>query len=438
MAGGRPRKGNAKSVDDDTSKRSIVPKIDLDEINRELEKDNALAASIGFEQDVVVEEEKGNIEPSADIPLGGMPVTDEQKFEAPETVDVDDDIPEPDVNYISDDIQTPLTPPVKQRGYASGETTQPPIGGQQAGQPFVEDIIPEPIYKTSQGDDEYPDDKKTTGGGNKGNGGTKKTTGGGATGNPTPPPEPPRPDVNPKMDDLSPKQKREGAEKMADALLLSYQKFLPKPFKHFAKFNMRKLKQMEMDDKIELDMPVTEDGTTIQNYCDGVNNEVDRVFVVTDEMKEELREPLVEVLLEKGLALTPLQRLGLGIANHAVQMGINTIQILNSNNVALKTFERFHNEKKEANLNDLKKAAEIIKEQEEINKEKERVRQTQQETKRESTSETHSAPQKEETVKPSIDDVLFEEVKQKEANLDDYIATVENGGITVETEENKG
>jgi hypothetical protein len=161
--------------------------------------------------------------------------------------------------------------------------------------------------------------------------------------------------VNPKLQDLSPSQKRKAVEKTADALIAAYANYVPIPFKYMSSFNMRKLEARHMNDELDKDMVVMDDGTTVFSYCENVNQQVEQTFVITKEMQDEIRDPLIDVLLENNAALTPTQRLILAVGGQIVQMGITSIQFMNQNKHAIETFKRFHQENKELKLKEEEK-----------------------------------------------------------------------------------
>lgn len=210
------------------------------------------------------------------------------------TGEVEEEIEEPqaeaeDINAIPEEIVEPLEENVIINDYKN-ETVRP--NPQQQAQ--VEVPIPEPIVNPAQvinpnkGKEDEPDGK----------GKDKEKE------------KPEKPKLNPDFDDLSPSQKRKNAEKDADAIITTWANFLPVIPKKMAKFNIPKLERMEMKGEIEMGMVVfVEDGTTFRQYCEGHNNKVDAQFVYTQEMRDAVKEPLVEVLLEKQVAMTPMQRL---------------------------------------------------------------------------------------------------------------------------------
>jgi hypothetical protein len=143
------------------------------------------------------------------------------------------------------------------------------------------------------------------------------------------------------LQDMSPAQKRKSAEKTAEAILQMYCKFAPLPFQKFASFSEKKITKMILNGQIDPNMQL-ENNVTVQEYIDSVNKQAEDVFVVTEETKEEIKDPLVEVLMEQELALTPTQRLLMAVGSHIVTMGFSAFQLSQNNKQALETFEKFH------------------------------------------------------------------------------------------------
>jgi hypothetical protein len=102
---------------------------------------------------------------------------------------------------------------------------------------------------------------------------------------------------------------------------------------------------MAFEGKIDLEMPL-ENGITVKDYIDGNNEQVEEIFKVSDETREEIKDPLIDVLLEQELALTPTQRLMLAVGSHLFTMSFSAYQLAQNNKVALETFERYHQQTK--------------------------------------------------------------------------------------------
>jgi hypothetical protein len=145
------------------------------------------------------------------------------------------------------------------------------------------------------------------------------------------------------LQDLSPAQKRKSAEKTAEALLNMYCQFVPLPFKKWSSISDGKVQKLVFENKIDLSMQL-ENNISVKDYIDGTNEQVEEIFKVSDETREEIKDPLIDVLLEQDLALTPTQRLMLAIGGHVVTMGFSAYQLAQNNKQALETFEKFHNQ----------------------------------------------------------------------------------------------
>ena len=148
------------------------------------------------------------------------------------------------------------------------------------------------------------------------------------------------------LSDMSSSQKRKAAEKTADALLETYCNFAPMPFKHFSSFNIPKAEQAEIRGELDLGMQIAEDGTTVRQHMEGTNRQVEEIFTVSDDTRQNIKEPLVDVLLETNFALTPTQRLLLAVGTHVATMTIHTIQLVGANRNAMEQFKAFHAENK--------------------------------------------------------------------------------------------
>jgi hypothetical protein len=219
-----------------------------------------------------------------------------------------------------------------------------------------------------------------------------------------------KPSINSNLEDLSPSQKRKAAEQSADALLLAYGNIAPIPFKKISSFNLGKLDNAHLKGEVDKDMVIAEDGTTVKSYCEGVNQQVEQTFEITKEMKDEIRPPLIEVLLENNFALTPTQRLLMAVGGQIVTMGLTSFQFMQQNKAAMNQFKAFHKENKESRANIIKETVTI----------KSEVREPQYEYRTEK-------PRQE-----VYENVIPEpEIKtEKTKKVEDYISN--NSGITVE------
>jgi len=242
--------------------------------------------------------------------------------------------PAPEPSAVVEDFD-PLAPPVIERAHVKENMG---MGGQQSAEPIPEDNV------------------KVNPLGNLDN--SQQTEGSaGATSQSSAPKEektPPipreKPFENTEAKDMSKAQKRREAEKSADALLFHYCLYIPMPFKAWASFNDRKIERLALEDKINLNMSFQLDAKrekTVKEYMEGVNKDVDSAFTVSEERKQEIREPLIEVLMEQGMVLTAQQRLMMAVGSHVAELIFSTVKIANSNNQVLDVFMKIHAQKKE-------------------------------------------------------------------------------------------
>jgi len=155
----------------------------------------------------------------------------------------------------------------------------------------------------------------------------------------------PKPAANPQLNDLDEKQKRKAAKETAEAILTAYGRFAPMPFIKISSYNMNKMNKLNMTGEIDFKMPVTAEGVVVKNYMEDFNTQVENTFEITDAMKEEIRDPLIDVLMEQGLALTPTQRLMMAIGGHVIQMGVSTFQLVQAKKDSLETFKEWKKER---------------------------------------------------------------------------------------------
>jgi hypothetical protein len=130
--------------------------------------------------------------------------------------------------------------------------------------------------------------------------------------------------------DLSPLAKRRAAEQTADTILKGYARLVPQPFKWMAKFPEDKIEKMSMDGEINTQIEV-EEGKSFDEYMRESNAQLDEIFEVDTDTLAEIKEPLVEVLMEQQLELTPQQRLSMAVISHLVQMFTVALKIRKDN-----------------------------------------------------------------------------------------------------------
>ncbi len=91
------------------------------------------------------------------------------------------------------------------------------------------------------------------------------------------------------------------------------------------------MESLDRDGKIRLSMTIEKDGETgeltIKHRLKNSNEKINGAFIITKEMRDELREPLIFLLMEKSVTPSPIVSLLNIIANHILQ-GIFAIEEL--------------------------------------------------------------------------------------------------------------
>jgi hypothetical protein len=335
------------------NKENDLNHVNINELDELLEKDaeNSFAFNDDEDdsvEDVIVDDSLNNNDASSNEINNG----NSHKYEMPHSevkstpVELND-IPDDKSNDIPEDDFNPFAQEVEKKPYA--QEFQKVVELDSNNVPLPEAVIPEPVKINVPIDDTIDSVSSNE---------AKPAT-------PTEPTAPKKEVINPNLQDLSPTQKRKAAEQSADAMLLAYGKLVPIPFKKMSSFNMGKIQNMSLKGELDLNLVLMEDGTTVKSYCEGVNEVVDKTFEITPEMKDEIRPPLIEVLLENNLALTPTQRLIMAVGQQVVTMGLTAFQFMQQNKGALKQFKDFHNENKEQNRI-MAKASEVVNQKIEV------------------------------------------------------------------------
>lgn len=133
------------------------------------------------------------------------------------------------------------------------------------------------------------------------------------------------------LSDLPPHTKRRAAEQTADTLLKGYAQLAPIPFKWMSKFPESKIEKMAFDGQLDLSIEVS-DGVTFDEYMKQTNEQLDEIFEVDSDTLNDIREPLIEVLMEQNMELTPTQRLIAAVLSHLTQMFTVAFKLRQQNN----------------------------------------------------------------------------------------------------------
>lgn len=133
------------------------------------------------------------------------------------------------------------------------------------------------------------------------------------------------------LDDAPPQAKRRAAEQTAKAILKGYAQVAPIPFKWLAKIPEDKVERMAFDGELDTTLEVSE-GMTFDDYMRETNEQLDELFEVDEATLDDIREPLIDVLMEQQLELTPTQRLVMAVVSHLGQMLSIALKLRKQNN----------------------------------------------------------------------------------------------------------
>lgn len=162
--------------------------------------------------------------------------------------------------------------------------------------------------------------------------------------------EPIKENGSPELDDLSPTEKRKQVEMFADAILETYGEFYLAAFAGYCSVKMNKLEILDRNGDIRLSMVIEkgENGElTVSQYFIKHNENASDAFTVTPEMKLELREPLIAVIMEKGVTPSPTTQLIITIGRH-ILMGVSSAVKMKTEMLeVLETFKQFRQEEKD-------------------------------------------------------------------------------------------
>ena len=155
----------------------------------------------------------------------------------------------------------------------------------------------------------------------------------GAAAGPTAPPKP----INPKMQELNPKEKTNAA-KTAAAMAINGYEALHLLGNHVVKISDNKLKKLARKNLIDLRMPIRVGDNqivTLQEYVEAYNEQTGDVFTVTTEFKEEVTPVLERVLEKKGIGATDEQMLIYLVSKDLVVKGVQCVALLKQKKDAL-------------------------------------------------------------------------------------------------------
>lgn len=167
------------------------------------------------------------------------------------------------------------------------------------------------------------------------------------------PKEEPR-QANPDYSELPNKEKKEGAELMADAILDGYSSIIGYAG-NLATISERKLTNEIVEGNINpnLTLDIDEEGNqlTVMKFVSSYNESAKEAFTVSQEFKETVKPPLTRVLQKRGAAMTDEQFLMFQFGKDILEKGVVAFSLRSQNNQILEMLrERTINEKMQVNV----------------------------------------------------------------------------------------
>ncbi len=150
-------------------------------------------------------------------------------------------------------------------------------------------------------------------------------------------PKPPPPPINPKMNDLPPKEKA-AASKQGAAMAIKVYEWAHQFLNWSVRINEGKLNRLSKKKKIDLKMPIPVSPTesmTVAEFAHDYNQQLGTPFVVTKEFKEEVTPILERVMEKKGLGLTDEEMLIGIVAKDLVVKAVICIDLVKTKNASL-------------------------------------------------------------------------------------------------------
>lgn len=167
------------------------------------------------------------------------------------------------------------------------------------------------------------------------------------------PKEEPR-QANPDYTDLSSKEKKEGAELMADAILDGYSSIIGYAG-NLATISERKLTNEIVEGNINPNLTLETDDQgnemKVMQFVSSYNESAKETFSVSKEFKETVKPPLTRVLQKRGAAMTDEQFLMFHFGKDVLEKSVSAFVLRSQNNQILEMLrERTINEKMQVNV----------------------------------------------------------------------------------------
>ncbi len=150
--------------------------------------------------------------------------------------------------------------------------------------------------------------------------------------------------ANSNVRDLTTEEKKEAAAKTSQMAVDAYSTYKPLPFIYFGSYDQKKLEKEHEKGLIDLEQEVRKDGTTLADFVQEFNGAVSETFKVKEDTKTQLKEAVYDVLMEKDIALTPMQRLVGVLTLDVVGSIVATFQLVGQRKSDMEDIKKMHAE----------------------------------------------------------------------------------------------
>lgn len=133
---------------------------------------------------------------------------------------------------------------------------------------------------------------------------------------------------NPQLEEATDAEKKEAAERMAD-MAIGFYGLGKKGMGSFAKISDKKLRQLQMSGKIDLNVLIEmQNGSiTLRDFASDFNNQVGEAMELSEDFVKSARPPLVRILQKRGHGMTDEQQLGLIVLQDLLMSGMQVFQL---------------------------------------------------------------------------------------------------------------
>ena len=177
----------------------------------------------------------------------------------------------------------------------------PPIIGSESAEPTVQDVVYDDDVE-----EPTPNEGGGSGSGGSGGGGSRISS---------------EEDDDDGMDELSDKEKKDGAVFLANTLIGAYATYIPKIYTNFSVISPKRARKLHETGQLNLNQEIVyPDGrrVTVGGQIDGNNSRLENAYAVTQEWVNDIRKPLIKELMKRKVKVTYMEQILIKVAEHNI------------------------------------------------------------------------------------------------------------------------